>query len=132
MTVLDTHIWVWLVNESPELSSGKRQILASRQADGLGVSIISCWEIAKLVEKGRLALAVPVGQWIDQALAYPGIGLLPLDPRIAVASTQLPLPFHNDPADQIITATAREMDCPLATDDGKMLAYAHVKLAWPR
>ncbi len=85
-----------------------------------------------MVEKGRLALAAPVGQWIEQALASPGINLLPLDPRIAVASTQLPSPFHNDPADQIITATAREIDCPLATDDRKMLAYAHVKLAWPR
>ena len=97
-----------------------------------GVSAISCWEVAKLVEKGRLALTLPVGQWIDQALAYPGIWLLPLDPQIAVASTQLPQPFQNDPADQIITETAREMDCPLATDDGKILAYGHVKLAWVR
>jgi PIN domain nuclease of toxin-antitoxin system len=132
MIVLDTHVWVWWVNGSPELSQGKRQILASAQADGLGICAISCWEVAKLVEKGRLVLALPVGQWNDQALAYPGIFLLPLDPKIAVASTQLPSQFHNDPADQIITATAREMDCPLATDDGKMLAYAHVKLAWPR
>jgi PIN domain nuclease of toxin-antitoxin system len=132
MIVLDTHIWVWWINGSPELSPTKGRLLASLQSDGLGVSVISCWEIAKLVEKGRLALAIPVGQWIDQALAYPGIRLLPLDPKIAVASTQLPPPFHNDPADQIITATAREMDCPLATDDGRILAYTHVKLAWPR
>jgi PIN domain nuclease of toxin-antitoxin system len=94
--------------------------------------VISCWEIAKLAEKRRLALALPVEQWIDQALAYPGIRLLPLAPKIAVASTQLPPPFHHDPADQIITATARELNCPIATDDGKILAYAHVKLAWPR
>ena len=132
MTVLDTHIWVWWVNGSPELSPGKKQILTEHQTDGLGVSVISCWEIAKLIEKGRLSLTLPVGQWIDQALAYPGIRLLPIDPKIAVASTQLPQPFHNDPADQIITATAREMDCPLATDDGKILAYPHVKLAWLR
>lgn len=132
MIVLDTHIWVWWVNGSAELSPAKEQILSSLQAEGLGVSVISCWEIAKLVEKGRLALTVPVGEWIDQALAYPGIRLLPLDPKIAVASTQLPLPFHNDPADQIITATAREMNCPLATDDGKILAYKYVKLAWSK
>lgn len=130
MTVLDTHIWVWWVNVSRELSPGKRQNLISRQTEGFGVSVISCWEIAKLVEKGRLSLAIPVEDWVGQALAYPGIRLLPLDPKIAVASTQLPQPFHNDPADQIITATARVMDCPLATDDGKILAYAHVKLAW--
>lgn len=132
MIVLDTHIWIWWVNGSAELSADKAQILLLGQADGLGVSVISCWEIAKLVEKGRLALAVPVDQWIEQALAYPGIRLLPLDPKIAVASTQLPKPFHHDPADQIITATAREMDCPVATNDGRILAYAHVKLAWPR
>jgi PIN domain nuclease of toxin-antitoxin system len=132
MTVLDTHIWVWWVNGSPELSPGKKQILTERQANGLGVCVISCWEIAKLVEKGRLSLVVPVEQWIDHALAIRGIRLLPFDPKIAVASTQLPQPFQNDPVDQIITATAREMDCPLATDDGKILAYPHVKLAWPR
>jgi PIN domain nuclease of toxin-antitoxin system len=132
MIVLDTHIWVWWVNGSAELSASKGQILSSHQADGLGVSVISCWEIAKLVEKGRLALAIPADEWINQALTHPGICLLPLDPKIAVASTQLPQPFHNDPADQIIVATAREMDCPIATDDGKILAYAHVKLAWPR
>ena len=132
MIVLDTHIWVWWVNGSAELSAKKGQILSSHRADGLGVSVISCWEVAKLVEKGRLALAVPVEVWINQALAYPGIRLLPLDPRIVVASTRLPQPFHNDPADQIVTATAREMDCPLATDDGRILAYPHVKSAWPR
>ena len=132
MIVLDTHIWVWWVNRSAGLAASRRQILLERQAGGLGVSVISCWEVAKLVEKGRLALAVPVEQWVDQALAYPGIRLLPLDPKIAVASTQLPQPFHNDPADQIITATARELDCPLATDDGRILAYAHVKLVWAR
>jgi PIN domain nuclease of toxin-antitoxin system len=130
--VLDTHIWVWWVNGSPQLSASKKQILTSLQADGLGVSAISCWEIAKLVEKGRLTLTVPVGQWIDQALAYPGICLLPLDPKISVASTQLPSPFHNDPADQIITATARELDFAVATDDERILAYAHVRLVWPR
>ena len=39
MIVLDTHIWVWWVNGSAELSASKSQILASRQADDLGVSV---------------------------------------------------------------------------------------------
>jgi len=132
MIVLDTHIWIWWVSGSVELSASKKQALTLQQAGGLGVSAISCWEVAKLVEKGRLTLAFPVKQWIDQALGLPGVCLLPLNPRIAVASTQLPPPFHNDPADQIIAATAREMNCPLATDDGRILAYPHIKLAWPR
>jgi PIN domain nuclease of toxin-antitoxin system len=49
--------------------------------------------------------------------------LLPLTPEIAVASTQLQQPFHKDPADQIIVATARLLDCALATDDAQILAY---------
>lgn len=132
MIILDTHIWIWWVNGSIELSPVKKRILSDYQADGFGISAISCWEVAKLVEKGRLALTMPVVQWVEQALVYPGIRLLPLDPKIAVASTQLPPPFHNDPADQIITATARELNCTLATDDGRILGYPHVKLAWAK
>jgi PIN domain nuclease of toxin-antitoxin system len=132
MILLDTHIWVWWVNGSHDLSPGKKQILISHQAEGFGVSAISCWEIAKLVEKSRLSFNIPTALWIDQALAYPGIQLVPLDPKIAVASILLPPPFHNDPADQIITATARELNCPLATDDLKILSYPYVPLAWQR
>jgi PIN domain nuclease of toxin-antitoxin system len=132
MIVLDTHIWVWWVNGSSELSTRKAQLLSSHQGDGFGVSIMSCWEVAKLVEKGRLILTMSVGQWIDQALSHPAVTPLPLTPKIAVASTQLPQPFHNDPADQIIVATARELDCSIATDDRNILSYAHVKRAWLR
>ena len=96
----------------------------------MGVCTISCWEIAKLVEKRWLVLLIPVHQWLEQALAYPGVVLLPLTPQIAVASTQLPQPFQKDPADQIIVATARALDCALATDDAEILAYPHVKLVW--
>lgn len=62
--------------------------------------------MAKLVEYNRLILPCSVAEWMKQALAYPGMQLLPLTPRIAVESTQLPGSFHRDPADQIIVATA--------------------------
>jgi PIN domain nuclease of toxin-antitoxin system len=130
MIVLDTHIWVWWVDQNPNLSAAKTRMLQAHEADGLGVSVISCWEVAKLVERKRLVLSVPVDQWIQQALAYPGVVSLPLTPQIAVGSTQLPQPFQKDPADQIIVATARELDCGLATDDTEILSYPHVKLVW--
>jgi PIN domain nuclease of toxin-antitoxin system len=41
MIVLDTHIWVWWVNGSADLAASKSQILSERQANGLGVSVIS-------------------------------------------------------------------------------------------
>lgn len=127
MILLDTHIWVWWVNESNQLSRQIIDIVASNLEDGLGVSIISCWEVAKLVEYGRLQLAFPVEQWLYSALNYPGINLLDLTPKIVVESTQLPGAFHKDPADQLIVATARVHNCLLLTADAKIMAYEHVK-----
>lgn len=93
----------------------------------MGVSAISCWEVAKLVEYGRLELPSPVGEWFDKALSYPGVRLLELTPKIAAESTQLPGDFHRAPADQIIVATARIHACPLVTSDERILVYPHVE-----
>ncbi len=87
--------------------------------------MVSCREVAKLVEVGKLTLTMPVGAWIRGALNYPGVRLLELTPEIAVASTQLPAPFHRDPADQMIVATARVRSDPLLTADRKILNYPH-------
>lgn len=128
MIVLDTHIWVWWLHDAPELAANYRAEVERHEPSGLGVSVISCWEIAKLVELGRLVLPLPVEMWLQKALAEPGIRLLPLTPRIAVESTRLPQPFHRDPADQIIVATARIYSCPLVTVDSRIRAYPHVQL----
>lgn len=127
MILLDTHIWVWWVHGGDELSETAKKELERREASGFGVSIFSCWEIAKLVEYDRLELPFPVEQWLDQALAYPEIRLLELTPRIVVESTRLPGSFHRDPADQLIVATARVHRISLATADGRILDYDGVE-----
>jgi len=127
MILLDTHVWVWLVNESDRLTERHKEIIENHRDDGFGVSVISCWEVAKLVECGRLKLTYGVEQWIEEALSFPGISLIDLTPQIAIASTKLPAPFHRDPADQIIVATARIYDLDLLTMDDKILKYPHVK-----
>ena len=71
MIVLDTHIWVWWVHGDSALSATTRTMLDSAEQTGLGVSAISCWEVAKLVERGRLTLPCPVFDWIQQALRIP-------------------------------------------------------------
>ena len=127
MIVLDTHVWVWWVHGDGQLPERYRACLQQTESEGFGISAISCWEVAKLVEYGRLRLPCPVSEWLGLALAYPGVRLLDLTPQIAVASTQLPGAFHRDPADQIIVATARVHDCPIVTLDARILAYAHVR-----
>lgn len=127
MIVLDTHIWVWWIHNDDHLSPEFRERLLTNEDKGLGVSVFSCWEVAKLVELKKLILHCPINEWIDIALDYPGIRLLDLTPRIAIESTQLPGNFHRDPADQIIVATARIHRCPLLTVDEKIVDYPHVE-----
>ncbi|MFB2921439.1 MULTISPECIES: type II toxin-antitoxin system VapC family toxin [Aerosakkonema] len=127
MIVLDTHIWVWWIHGDARLTEDYLGWINEYEADGLGISIISCWEVAKLVEYNRLRLPCSIEEWFEQALAYPGICLVDLTWRIALESTQLPGSFHRDPADQIIVATARSYDCSLLTADEKILNYPYVK-----
>lgn len=127
MILLDTHVWIWWVHGDERLGDRLAKSLEQHESQGLGVSVISCWEVAKLVEYGRLDLPCPVPEWFEQALNYPGIRPLELTPGIAFESTCLPGDFHRDPADQIIVATARIHNIPLATMDTKILAYTHIE-----
>jgi PIN domain nuclease of toxin-antitoxin system len=128
MIILDTHIWVWWVDSNDRLTKAQLEAIATHETDVIGVSAISVWEVAKLVELGKIEMQVPLFEWVDEALNYPGIRLIELTPDIAIESTQLPGVFHRDPADQIIVATARINDCPLLTADEKILKYPHVKI----
>jgi len=127
MIVLDTHIWVWWVHDETKLTKAQTEVISEKESDIIGVSAISCWEVAKLVELERLTLPCPVEEWFEQAFNYPGVCLLELTPDIAIESTRLPGTFHRDPADQIIVATARLYDCPIVTSDERIIKYPHVK-----
>lgn len=127
MIVLDTHIWIWWVHGDGKLTREYYEYIQEQESQGLGISAISCWEVAKLVEYGRLSLPISVDEWLDEALAYPGISFLELTPIICVESTQLPGDFHRDPADQIIVATARVHNCPIVTVDRKIREYPYVE-----
>jgi PIN domain nuclease of toxin-antitoxin system len=115
MVILDTHIWFWYVNGSFERfpSQWLEQI---RQADIVAVSVISCYEIALAHNKGRLAIHIPVQNWLTDSLAPAGIELLPLTPEITVRAVNL-LPIHKDPFDRLIIATALEYGAKLASVD---------------
>lgn len=127
MIILDTHIWIWWVDNSSRLTQQQRRWIEEHQTQGLGVSIISCWEVAKLVENQKLGLLCSVEEWLDTALTYPGIQLLNLTVPIVIESTRLQ-GFHRDPADQLIVATAKVYGAPLLTADAKILSYTGVSL----
>jgi PIN domain nuclease of toxin-antitoxin system len=94
MIVIDTHIWVWWVQKDARLTQKHQQWLQNNEADGIGVSIISAWEVAKLFEKNRLVLPLAIDKWIESALAYPGVRLLDLTLVYFFNLNTLTLPFN--------------------------------------
>lgn len=132
MIVIDTHVMVWWVSGSDALSAVAKKIIESTLSKGgeVLISSISAWEIAMLVEKGRLVLSMDVESWLDEVSQIDGVRFLPIDNEIGVKSTALPGDFHKDPADRMIVATARKLAVPLVTADEKILQYEHVKTVW--
>lgn len=122
--LLDTHVWIWLNNGSPELKPAIiREIDHAASRGELFISAISVWEIATLVSKKRILLRTSIQEWINQALSQPGIELVPLSPAIAVESTVLPNGLNADSADRMIVATARIKSLVLMTRDENMHHY---------
>ena len=129
--LLDTHAWVWWTTGSDRLSArGKAAIRRAAAEGGLLLSAISVWEVAKLVEKGRLQFDRDTEQWIEKALEMPGLTLVPLAPVISCRACALPPPFHDDPADQIIVATARMEGATILTVDDRIRRYPHCQTDW--
>jgi PIN domain nuclease of toxin-antitoxin system len=128
--LLDTHVLIWWANgEHERLSETAIAAIDAKERQCL-VSAISCWEVAMLVERGRLGLSIDCERWLALLEAVPGVQLLPLSPAVAVASTRLPGTFHADPADRFLVAQARDLAIPLVTADSTIRAYPHVHSLW--
>ena len=122
--LLDTCAALWLDNASA-LSETAEQELQRAQTIGTQVFIspITAWEVGMLVSKQRLVLTVPPLQWFQSIIAL-GVDMAPISPDILVASSSRPDPILKDPADRIIAATARALNCRLMTRDGPLLTFA--------
>jgi PIN domain nuclease of toxin-antitoxin system len=137
--LLDTHAVLWWADGDRQrlsdaaLEAIDREIESASQPDGspgLLVSAISCWEVAMLVQRGRLALSLDVERWLTLLISHPAVRLVALEPAVAVAATRLPEPFHADPADRFRVAQARALAIPLISADSKIRSYGHVRSLW--
>ena len=131
MILLDTHAWVWFVNDPSQLSRPARKAAeAARAAGSTVVSSISSWEVAMLAASGRLKLTIDVRDWIAKCEALPFFNFVPVDNAIFVRSVLLPGPLHADPADRVIIATALMRDIPIVTKDRKIRDYPRIQSIW--
>lgn len=119
--MLDTHAWVWWVSKPDKLSRKQRSAIdraRRRGGDALLLSVISAWEVALLVQGGRVRLPVPLETWLEQAMAISGLEIAPL--TVPVIGGAARLSGLRDPADMLIVATALQHGARLVTNDRRI------------
>jgi PIN domain nuclease of toxin-antitoxin system len=128
--LLDTHALLWWQAGSERLGTSATEAIAT--AARILISPISCWEVAMLVGKGRVALDRPVGRWVDE-LVGGTVEVAELTARVATAAGSL-VGFHGDPADRLIYATAATDGLVLVTKDRRLADHAatqgDVRVVW--
>jgi len=137
MIVLDTHVWIWLINGDEKIQKAKflDEINKAVKSHLIKVPAICTWEVSMLVAKNRIVLSENTLDWIHKALSAPGISICPLTPEIAYESANLPGNCHGDPADRMIIASTRILNATLLTFDSKILEYSEegfVKVLKPK
>lgn len=120
--LLDTHVWLWWLLGDPRLSPEEVRVL-DELPDTLrpALSVISLWEVAMLVELGRVQLDLSLEKFLRGACSPETVRLVPIDTQVVVEMNTLPSSFHRDPADRLIVSTARAEGLLLATHDRKIL-----------
>jgi len=130
MILLDTHVVIWLMTSPERVSKAAAEAIAREGADGTfpGVSVATIYEIFYLSVRGRLQLhltgAALLKRLQDSFTPYPVTAM------IALEAATLPEPFHGDPIDRLITATARVEGSTLITADGRIRAANACKVLW--
>ena len=127
--LLDTCAILWSVLEPEALTPRARQVLTDRLTQ-VHVSPLSCAEIACLAERGRIELTQHWKPWYNHFIQLNGWQLIDIDLAIIQEAYSLPGDFHQDPADRILTATARLGGLAIVTGDPRLLAYPHVETVW--
>lgn len=124
--LLDTHVWMWS-QEAPEELGEKTRAVLLRESSEVLVSAVSALEIARMVAIGKVILAKELREWIREGLRSLGANSLVVDHEVAAESYRIPQPFHRDPADRMLVASARLHDCVLLSADRLILDYPHVR-----
>lgn len=124
--LLDTHIVLWLDSGDERLSVSTRALIDEcwRNGGTICLSAVTAWEIALLVDTGRIELDRPIEEWIGNFLDRPGIEPVPLGHLAACGAYRLHPLAHRDPADRLLIATAIALACPLVTYDERIASFA--------
>jgi PIN domain nuclease of toxin-antitoxin system len=128
--VLDTHAWLWWLAEPGRLSAPAREAVADAQL--IGISTMSIWEVAMLATRKRIDLDRDIRDWVGLALnGDPRVEPIAPDQRVSLDAGLLDAQrFPGDPADRLIFATARSRGARLVTRDERLRRFAPAETLW--
>ncbi|MGI4832864.1 MAG: type II toxin-antitoxin system VapC family toxin [Janthinobacterium lividum] len=127
--LLDTHALVWYANGDTQLSLALGQQLDDPQTTCL-VSVVSFWELATLVNLGRIELLLDLATWLSAVRAM-GLRVLEIEDKHLLQYAALPaVKDHRDPFDRLLIAQALSENLTLVSRDGKFGGYAGLQLRW--
>jgi PIN domain nuclease of toxin-antitoxin system len=124
--LLDTHVWIWSQEDPGRLGPQTRRLLLSQQHEN-HVCTVSTLEVARLVALGDIKVSMGLKDWIEQALQAIEARTVQVSHDIALEAYALPSPFHKDPADRLLVATARCHELTLLSADERILNYGGVR-----
>lgn len=119
--LLDTHVFLWWINEDPRLSQNAREVLSDVENDLL-FSVASVWEMAIKIGSGKLNIMGDPGTYISRYLGENNIEVLQVNLRHAAGIVELPN-HHRDPFDRMLVAQALAEDIAIVTIDPQVAAY---------
>ena len=125
--LLDTHAFLWWVQDAPELSKKARANIADPDNECL-LSLASCWEIAIKVSLGKLTLPNPIERFVPEQLAANRFRQLDIGFRHVARVAGLTF-HHRDPFDRLLAAQALEETLTMVTADPVFRRYG-VKRIW--
>ena len=126
MIIVDTATLIFWSLDRERLSTAAAQVIA--QADNIGVSSISIWEIGIKVGKGKLDLPLSIREFTGRLAQVDRVELLSVDTATWITNLELDW-NHRDPADRTLVATAILHDCPLVSPDATIRAF-HPQTIW--
>ncbi len=125
--LLDTHTFLWWIDNNPELSEVARSILADSQNE-IFVSAASGWEIAIKSGLGRLSVEGDPERFFPEQMTLNSFQALPIEMSHALHTFHLP-DHHRDPFDRLLISQSQIEELPLVTKDPSIGEY-EVEIIW--
>lgn len=129
MTILDTHVLLWLTGDSRRLSPAAREAIEqAARGGGLGISVLSLWEVAWLAARRRILIAGTISAFLAEITRRTAVH--PLTAEVAALAAGFGADYPSDPCDRVIGATALALGAPLVTRDAGIRRSRALTTIW--